>query len=60
MADATPNTVTVKDPNGQIADLPQEQLKDPFFKQFLVKKKKIITTIDELLDIDILPSYSAL
>lgn len=33
---------------------PQEQLKDPFFQQFLIKMKKIT---NEIIDIDILPSY---
>jgi hypothetical protein len=39
---------------------PKAQLQDPFFKQFLVNKKKvkqIISTIDEIMDIDNLPSY---
>jgi hypothetical protein len=37
---------------------PQEQLKDPFFKQFLVNMKKDkLKTIDKVLDIDDLPSY---
>jgi hypothetical protein len=33
---------------------PQEQLKDPFFQQFLIKMKKVT---NEIIDIDLLPSY---
>lgn len=39
---------------------PKAQLQDPYFKQFLVNKKKvkqIISNIDDLTDIDKLPSY---